>query len=1039
MPVKTFAQFKSDCKKLTDDENALGNAVANQIMEYVDNSPHPRGKKDEAYERFFENIYKKTGQKPPAAIPESITGNQTPSKYRDEIKQGRGDQTFVIAIFYWFSEICEEKAYSEAIRKALTEVTPPEQSTPQPYLEPPFDGNLTEDDWLNPRYEDGIPFQGREYEKSQLTAFAKRNDNFKVWAVSGPSGAGKTRLVSHWMREFIKAEGQDGWNIGFFTRDAKDDFGVEEFKNWIPDKPTFIIIDYIYNFNDIIKALFDKCYREQIHLQHPIRLLLIDHVFPQRLEDITNDHYLGDLTTGSTDLFEKKKVFFDNSPMQLEKEQQNADDLKEIVAYAANMWNINSTPVDDKLIDEAISFLEKTKGAFCPLFAALKGYAIGQNYDTPFGDRRGLIKYYLESTERLPWCHKDKEQIKIGKWVGCFVSATTILRGVSFEHLGQFLPNDLYDSYDNIIAKCKTITSSRNSAILPPFEPDILGESFFLLWLETIIADHRHKAQFINILCNPKDHDKEQKQVENFLGFIERLTRNLCNDEKNLEQSSASEKSWDLIVDFLKPDRFKENTSMRCSVSIALVDIVKQLKEKNLEHFASELFKQIHTNDLERASDSFLYRDAAISFIQYFEWINETKKQTKSLEKSFLATLKTFEAHSKNKTTALMLAAFYGHIEASSLYIQEFKKNVNSTDSNGSTALFYSCFNGHKKITELLIRNNANINQSDKNGWFPLINACNGGQKDIAELLIKNNADVNQSTNIGYTALIITCVHGYKDIAELLIKNKADLNHKTNDFGVNALMVAMGGGFNDIVEVLIKHKAKVTDTMFRSACSESSKDIVELLIKNNIDIDQKTNNSGVTPLMHACKEGQKDIVELLINNNADVNRTTADLGLTALMFACIEGHKDIAELLINNNAHVNQSTTDIGATALMFACIEGHKDIVDLLIKHSANINLTTTDHVSLTAIMIASEGGHKKIVELLINNEAEINHATTDNGWTALMLACEKGELCIAKLLVDNQANINKRACNGETAYTIAKRSGNQKIISFLEAIIRN
>ncbi|GAA6210968.1 hypothetical protein NBRC116602_07080 [Hyphomicrobiales bacterium 4NK60-0047b] len=979
MPVKTFAQFKSDCKKLTDDENALGNAVANQIKEYVDNSPHPRGKKDEAYERFFENIYKKTGQKPPAAIPESITGNQTPSKYRDEIKQGRGDQTFVIAIFYWFSEICEEKAYSEAIRKALTEVTPPEQSPPQPYLEPPFDGNLTEDDWLNPRYEDGIPFQGREYEKSLLTAFAKNPDIFKIWAVSGPSGAGKTRLVSHWLREFIKAEGQDRWNIGFFTRDAKDDFGVEEFKNWIPDKPTFIIIDYIYNFNDIIKALFDKCYREQTYLQHPIRLLLIDHVFPQSLDDITNDHYLGDLTTGSTDLFEKKKVFFDNSPMQLEKEQQNADDLKEIVAYAANMWNINPTPVDDKLIDEAISFLEKTKGAFCPLFAALKGYAIGRNYDTPFGDRRGLIKYYLESTERLPWDNKDKSKAKIGKWVGSFVSVATILRDISFEHLAQFLPDDLYDNHDDIIARCKTITSSNDIVILPPFEPDILGESFFLLWFESVIADHKCKSGFIDILCNPINQNEEQKHAENFLGFIERLTRNLSNDMINWEQSSGIDKSLSLIVNFLNSDSYPENKAISWTVSIALVDIVKQLKEKNLEQFASKLFKQIHTNDFERASDSFLNLKTVIAFIEYFEIAYEKGKTNKNLENTLLKILKNFELKNDSKSTVLMMIASNFRIKTNAIRHLEkinhsiINHNVNRKNSFGWTATMYACHYGNKDIVELLIREREDINILSETGWNALMSACYQGDPEIIDLLLRNGADPNISTfNNGRTALMLVCHKEDTKIADLLLRNGANANMTRTDTGWTALMYACQHGYTKMVDLLMSHQADANiitidngTTALMAACHQGYTEIASLLLSNGANPNIAT-DTGWTALMCACQHGYTKMVDLLMSHQADVNKTTIDNGTTALMTACYQDYTEIASLLLSNGADPNIATINTGYTSLMMACLNSQQKIVQLLLDHGADIN--AKDKEGDDILYYAEEGGDTAIINLIEN-----------------------------------------------------------------------
>jgi ankyrin repeat protein len=51
--------------------------------------------------------------------------------------------------------------------------------------------------------------------------------------------------------------------------------------------------------------------------------------------------------------------------------------------------------------------------------------------------------------------------------------------------------------------------------------------------------------------------------------------------------------------------------------------------------------------------------------------------------------------------------------------------------------------------------------------------------------------------------------------------------------------------------------------------------------------------------------GHKEIVEILISNNADVNAKATYNGETALIYASKKGHIEIVKLLINNNADVN--------------------------------------------------------------------------------------------------------------------------------------
>jgi ankyrin repeat protein len=61
-------------------------------------------------------------------------------------------------------------------------------------------------------------------------------------------------------------------------------------------------------------------------------------------------------------------------------------------------------------------------------------------------------------------------------------------------------------------------------------------------------------------------------------------------------------------------------------------------------------------------------------------------------------------------------------------------------------------------------------------------------------------------------------------------------------------------------------------------------------------------NKGSTPLHLAAGRGHRDVVELLLANNADVN-AKANNGATPLDFAGGGGHKDVVELLRLHGSH----------------------------------------------------------------------------------------------------------------------------------------
>ncbi|KAI8484077.1 hypothetical protein Bbelb_381950 [Branchiostoma belcheri] len=133
--------------------------------------------------------------------------------------------------------------------------------------------------------------------------------------------------------------------------------------------------------------------------------------------------------------------------------------------------------------------------------------------------------------------------------------------------------------------------------------------------------------------------------------------------------------------------------------------------------------------------------------------------------------------------------------------------------------------------------------------------------------------------------------------------------------------------------------------------------------------------TGDTALHVACRRGHGKVVELLIKNQADLN-VTNEKGVTALHVACRGGHGKVVELLIKNQADLNLTNKN-GDTSLHVACREGHDKVVELLIKNQADLNLTNKDGDA--AIHVACRGGPDEVVELLIRNRADLLRTNKD------------------------------------------------------------
>jgi ankyrin repeat protein len=58
---------------------------------------------------------------------------------------------------------------------------------------------------------------------------------------------------------------------------------------------------------------------------------------------------------------------------------------------------------------------------------------------------------------------------------------------------------------------------------------------------------------------------------------------------------------------------------------------------------------------------------------------------------------------------------------------------------------------------------------------------------------------------------------------------------------------------------------------------------------------------GYTPLHVACIKGYKDIVDIFIKLNVDINLRGGRGEHTPIQYACLKGHTDIVKLLLDNN------------------------------------------------------------------------------------------------------------------------------------------
>lgn len=170
----------------------------------------------------------------------------------------------------------------------------------------------------------------------------------------------------------------------------------------------------------------------------------------------------------------------------------------------------------------------------------------------------------------------------------------------------------------------------------------------------------------------------------------------------------------------------------------------------------------------------------------------------------------------------------------------------------------------------------------------------------------------------------------------------------------------------------------------------STHDTYKLLIKNGIDINQKTVD-GINLLLLASYNEDIDMVKFLVQNGADID-TKDNNGFTAVFYPIIKGNYQLVEYLVYADCDLN-IVAETGFSPLLSA-LSVHSD---LIFENDEDIGII-----------------NKTILNTYIHNVPKTHNK-------------------IAKLLIDNGADVNFVSPDGDTPYSFALKSENKEMMQYL------
>ncbi|KAH6902522.1 ankyrin repeat-containing domain protein [Coprinopsis sp. MPI-PUGE-AT-0042] len=157
--------------------------------------------------------------------------------------------------------------------------------------------------------------------------------------------------------------------------------------------------------------------------------------------------------------------------------------------------------------------------------------------------------------------------------------------------------------------------------------------------------------------------------------------------------------------------------------------------------------------------------------------------------------------------TALILACYWGYLEAVKLLLESPSIDINAADTRGRTALIHATSEGHLEVVKLLLGlPGININAKDTEGWTALMHTMRRGCIEAAILLLGfPDININAGDRGSCTALILAAEYGHAELVKILLGG-IDINqvchlvpgrrHIINDSDneLTALMVAAHEG-----------------------------------------------------------------------------------------------------------------------------------------------------------------------------------------------------------------------------------------------------
>ncbi|KAM0226578.1 hypothetical protein ACHAQD_000502 [Fusarium lateritium] len=375
------------------------------------------------------------------------------------------------------------------------------------------------------------------------------------------------------------------------------------------------------------------------------------------------------------------------------------------------------------------------------------------------------------------------------------------------------------------------------------------------------------------------------------------------------------------------------------------------------------------------------------------------------------------------------------------------KSQMSDENSYSNKTLYMAVINDRLNVVSWLLENGADVSyRTGGDKKTALHYACQFKSVEMVKLPFSHKADIHALDAFSNTPLLMACWNPHPDVFSFLRDEGALVSH-LNMHGRNGFhaVVLAGNSFNEnhkkVLEISIGVGVDINkrdifgySALFH-ACRKGDAELIKILLDFGADINQKTTNNELTPLMEACCSPSKEPVEILLQRGADMSPVNPH-GLTALALACVKGRLVHVETLMNNGADVAVRDR-YGHRALCAAAVHGHTDIMLRVLGSQRYYPQYPADmRGSADQVLFMMDDSHDTEVEEHLLHAVEENFSGISASLNMIMYwAVAHGRINLAKKCVSRASEVLEWTREGANWLHVAAQHAQPQLISELQA----